>query len=110
MPLPALIPTSYHRRTRDLLRLQEPGLWDWFASDRFEQEHAQRVRLELLKSTYRLEEGAHPQLYRLAAQVMEALGLALPLDDLPVGRWRLDERRPVLRSRRGSTSCSPDRC
>lgn len=79
MPLPSLTPTTYHQRTRDLLRLQEPELWAWFASDRFSQEQAQRVRLELLKSTYRLGQAAHPQLHALAAEVMDALGLSLPL-------------------------------
>jgi hypothetical protein len=47
--------------------------------DEFGAEQAQRVRLELLKATYRLESTAHPDLYRAAGDVLRQLDLETPV-------------------------------
>ena len=59
----------------DLLRESLPDAWDWAASDRLIGEDAESVRLDLLRSTIRLERESHGDLYKLANQVAEALGL-----------------------------------
>lgn len=74
-----LLPTSSHRAIRDALREHEPGLWQWYASDEFGAEYADRVRLELLKDTYRLEPDAHDELYAVAAGVAHKLGVTVPI-------------------------------
>lgn len=79
--LTALTPVSYHRALCDTLRELEPGLWNWFASDDFESRNADQIRLELLKSTYRMPPAVHPELHGLAHDVAQALGIdaSLPL-------------------------------
>lgn len=68
-------PTSYHRAIVAHLQAAEPVLWKWFASTRKRLVEADAVRLDLLKSTYRLEPQAQPKLYDLANAVRERLGL-----------------------------------
>ena len=65
----------YHRAVVAHLQAAEPGLWHWFASTRKRLEEADAVRLDLLKSTYRLEPQAQPKLYNLANAVRERIGL-----------------------------------
>jgi hypothetical protein len=77
--VPALTPTTYHRELRDALRAQEPGLWAWYASDRFTEAHSERARLELLKATYRLDPAGHEPLYADAAAVAGRLGIDAPI-------------------------------
>jgi Zn-dependent protease with chaperone function len=57
------------------LREREPAIWTRYGSDEVRREQADEVRLELLKSTIRLESEAHPELYASARQVCAALGL-----------------------------------
>jgi Zn-dependent protease with chaperone function len=66
----------YHRAIVSHLRDTEPGLWNWFASTQKRLEEADAVRLDLLKSTYRLERQAQPKLYDLTNAARERLGLA----------------------------------
>jgi len=65
----------YHRAIVEFLRAQEPGLWTWFASSPKRDEETEAVRLELLKSTYRLERSSQPKLYELADEVRERMHL-----------------------------------
>jgi predicted SprT family Zn-dependent metalloprotease len=74
-----LSPLPYHYRVRDFVQGCEPALWRWFASDAFADEYVESVRLELLKSTYRMHADAHPALYAAAAQALRALELELPV-------------------------------
>src|SRR4051812_13532535 len=80
--MPAAIDTSrpapmpYHRAIVAHLKSAEPGLWKWFASTRKRTEEAEAVRLDLLKSTYRLEPQTQPKLYDLANAVRECIGLS----------------------------------
>lgn len=68
-------PMPYHRAIVAHLRDKEPGLWTWFSSTQKRLEEADAVRLDLLKSTYRLEPQAQPELYELANTVRDRLGL-----------------------------------
>jgi Zn-dependent protease with chaperone function len=72
---PAPGPMPYHRAIVSHLRDREPELWTWFASTQKRLEEADAVRLDLLKSTYRLEPQAQPKLYELANEARERLGL-----------------------------------
>ncbi len=62
----ALGPLPYHREVVAALRQEEPGLWSWFASDEVEAAYAEQVRLELLKTTVRLERGRYAALHEAA--------------------------------------------
>lgn len=69
------VPLPYHRAMVAHLQAAEPGLWHWFSSSGKRFEEADAVRLDLLKSTYRLEPQAQPKLYDLANMVRERIGL-----------------------------------
>lgn len=75
----ALEPLPYHREVLAYLRSEEPRLWDWFSSHRIQQEHADAVRLELLKTTYRVEPGTAPRLHEIANRVSARLQLNVPI-------------------------------
>jgi Zn-dependent protease with chaperone function len=72
-------PMAYHRAMVTHLQSAEPGLWQWFASSRKRLEEAEAIRLNLLKSTYRLEPQAQPKLYELANSARERMGLGCNL-------------------------------
>jgi hypothetical protein len=72
-------PLPYHQQTCDHLKRFEPGLWNWFMSDRFEQTHRENSTLHLLKTTYRLARDSHPELYELGESVAKALDIDCPL-------------------------------
>src|ERR1700756_4959775 len=78
-PGPPLSPLRYHWAIRDYLKKEEPELWKWFSSNKVRQEHAETVRLDLLKSTYRLEAATQPQLYGLAEEVLGKLQFQAPV-------------------------------
>jgi Zn-dependent protease with chaperone function len=69
------LPTPYHDRMVEHLRAAEPGLWNWFSSTQKRLGEADAVRLDLLKSTYRLEPQAQSKLYDLANEVRDRIGL-----------------------------------
>jgi hypothetical protein len=75
-PLPLSLP--YQRQIVGLLRSEEPELWRWHASVRQSSAHADAVRLELLKSTYRLDRTVHAAVYAQLDTVMARLGLTVP--------------------------------
>ncbi|MBO6935684.1 MAG: hypothetical protein JJ863_11940 [Deltaproteobacteria bacterium] len=70
-----LEPLSYHHEVVAALRREEPGLWEWFASDEVEEAFAERVRLDLLKSTVRLGRGQHGALHEAADAAKAAFDL-----------------------------------
>lgn len=72
-PIPEPLP--YHRAIVQHLQTEEPGLWKWFASGRKRSEEADAIRLDLLKSTYRLEPQSQTKLYDQANSAREAMGL-----------------------------------
>jgi Zn-dependent protease with chaperone function len=68
-------PLPYHRAIVDHLLVAEPGLWNWFASTRPRAAEADAVRLELLRTTYRLDSASQPALYEHAEAVRAAMQL-----------------------------------
>jgi hypothetical protein len=68
-------PLPYHRAIAAHLKAAEPGLWEWFASSRKRDAEVEAVRLDLLKSTYRLEPQSQPKLYEFANGVREHMQL-----------------------------------
>ena len=69
-------PLPYHRAIVEYLRSTEPALWNWFASSRQRAAEADAVRLELLKTSYRLDAASQPKLHEQAESVRECMQLA----------------------------------
>jgi hypothetical protein len=76
--LELLTPLSYHLELRDYVQERERSLWEWFATSRGGT-GSDETRLELLKTTYRLDPGAHAELHAAAAQAKAGLGLDVPV-------------------------------
>ena len=74
-----LEPTPYHRELVDYLHSQERELWTWFSSAEAKTEYTETLRLALLKTTYRLDAEAHPDLVRSAEEAKTTLGLEFPV-------------------------------
>jgi hypothetical protein len=74
-----LQPLPYHVELRDYLKAQERELWNWFASAQAKADYTENLRLELLKSTYRLDPAAHAELYAGLAEAKARLQLDLPV-------------------------------
>ncbi len=70
---------TYHRDLADLVERREPGLWRWFASDELTSDVIDQQRLELLKSTYRLDRTSHKALHEAADTAAAKLGLEAPV-------------------------------
>jgi Zn-dependent protease with chaperone function len=68
-------PMLYHRAMVEHLQVGEPGLWNWFASTRKRGGEAEAVRLDLLKTNYRLEPALQSRLYELANDLRQGMGL-----------------------------------
>ncbi len=75
----SLLPLPYHLQLRDYLKERESALWDWFSSAQAKMQYTESLRLELLKSTYRLDASSHPELYRAADEAKVGLGLEVPV-------------------------------
>lgn len=75
----SLLPLPYHVQLRDYLKERESALWKWFSSAQARVEYTESLRLELLKSTYRLDAASHPDLYRAAEEVKALLALDIPV-------------------------------
>jgi Zn-dependent protease with chaperone function len=69
-------PLPYHRAIVEHLRASEPELWKWFASSRQRATGLDAVRLDLLKSTYRLDLATQPKLHELVENVRERMQLS----------------------------------
>lgn len=69
----------YHRDLADYFEREEPELWAWFGSAQARAQAADAARLELLKHTYRLEPGSHPELFAAVEQAKAALGVTAPV-------------------------------
>src|SRR5882724_8216289 len=74
-----LEPLAYHVELRDYLKTQERELWKWFASARAQADYTESLRLDLLKSTYRLDAESHPELYQGVAEAKARLQLDIPV-------------------------------
>jgi len=82
-PLPSdnqqIEPTRYHRELLEYLRTEESELWNWIASQKAQSDHAAAVRLELLKSTYRIGREFSPEMYAAAESTAARLGHDAPI-------------------------------
>jgi hypothetical protein len=74
-----LAPLPYLRDIVAYLREEEPRLWSWFASQRFEEQRVAAVRLDLLKATVRLDRETHAGVYAAADEVADRLAVAAPI-------------------------------
>lgn len=74
-----LEPLSYHLELRDYLKSHEPELWNWFASAQAKADYTENLRLELLKTTYRLDPESHPELYQNLNEARSRLQLDVPV-------------------------------
>lgn len=74
-----LEPLPYHIELRDYLKSQERELWNWFASARAQADYTENLRMDLLKSTYRLDAESHPELYQGVEKAKSRLQLDIPV-------------------------------
>jgi len=74
-----LEPLPYHVELRDYLKSHERDLWNWFASARAQADYTENLRMELLKSTYRLDPEGHPELYQSVEEAKAGLQLEIPV-------------------------------
>jgi hypothetical protein len=70
-----LRPLPYHLRIVEYLRTREAAVWDWYGGQRAREQQAAAWRLELLKSTIRLDRDSHGTLYASAERVARSLAL-----------------------------------
>ena len=54
-------------------------MWNWFASARAQADYTENLRMELLKSTYRLDAQGHPELFKCVEEVKSRLQLDIPV-------------------------------
>lgn len=74
-----LAPTGFHRRLCDALVAHEPGLFRWYSSTEYEAERGDRLRLELLRASYRLSPESHERPHRIARDAGAAIGIDVPI-------------------------------
>ena len=74
-----LEPLPYHLEVREYLKSRERELWKWFASAQAKANYTENLRLELLKSTYRLAPEGHPDLYANLNEAKAKLQLDIPV-------------------------------
>ena len=74
-PLPPS-PPQYHQDLLHYLKTQETELWKWFSSQKAREESSKTVHLELLKTTYRLDHDSAADIYAVAQEAAEIMGLS----------------------------------
>ena len=74
-----LQPLPYLVAIRDYLQTEEKNLWDWFSKTKTQDEHAEAVRFDLLKTTYRIDDESDPEFYQQARHVAKQLKLDVPI-------------------------------
>jgi len=74
-----LEPLPYHFEAREYLKSRERELWNWFASAQAKADYTEHLRLELLKSTYRLDPEGHTELYAGLNEAKAKLQLEIPV-------------------------------
>lgn len=74
-----LEPLPYHVELRDYLKSEERELWKWFSSAQTKAEFTEKLRVDLLKSTYRLDPEGHPELYLALNEAKAKLQLDIPV-------------------------------
>src|SRR5688572_16957577 len=77
--LSTLQPLPYQRELKEYLKTYERELWNWFSSSEARIDYTDKLRLDLLKATYRLDSVSHADIYRVADETKAQFGLAIPL-------------------------------
>jgi hypothetical protein len=72
-------PLLYHRQVLNYLKVSEKDVFNWYESAVSKSNYADAMRLELLKSSYRLERKSHPGLYSISDEVLKVMELDCPL-------------------------------
>ncbi|MGO1000493.1 M48 family metalloprotease [Lysobacter sp. CA196] len=72
---PELAPLPYHAALVAHLKRAEAEVWAWASSLSVQAQHAQELRAELLRKTYRLTAESHPQAHAICATVLQRLGI-----------------------------------
>ncbi|BEP68613.1 MULTISPECIES: M48 family metalloprotease [unclassified Variovorax] len=70
-----LTPLPYQQALAAHLQANEPEAWRWAASAEAREEHTAAMRAELLRSAYRLDADAHPDLHADATLAAQRLGV-----------------------------------
>lgn len=78
LDISSLTPLAYHQQVVDYLKTREPAVWQWASSLSVQQEHAQDVRAQLLRDTYRLSPETHPQAYQACETASQRLQIQAP--------------------------------
>lgn len=63
----------------DYLKTHEHDLWGWFSTRVDRQQQAEAIRLDLLRTTYRIDRESQADLYRTADRAASKLGIDVPL-------------------------------
>src|SRR5665213_1053837 len=82
VPAPSVVfpqPVPYQWTLCEYLKTEQRELWNWFSSNRVRTEHAENVRLELLKSTYRIDRETQPAPYSRAHELAARFGIEAPI-------------------------------
>jgi hypothetical protein len=74
-----LEPLPFHEAMCAYLQREESEIWRWYASGKIRDEQAEAVQFDLLKSTYRVERAAQPDIYALVEDVARRLELDTPV-------------------------------
>ncbi|MBV8686075.1 MAG: M48 family metalloprotease [Alphaproteobacteria bacterium] len=74
-----LSPLDYHRRIVAYFRENEPQVWAWAQSADVQRQQAAETRAAMLRETYRLEPGSHPEVFAAADAARSALGIDAPV-------------------------------
>ncbi|ARB30491.1 M48 family metalloprotease [Pseudomonas tolaasii] len=78
LDISSLTPLPYHQQVVNHLKANEPAVWSWASSLGVQQEHAQDVRAQLLRDTYRLSPETHPQAYQACETALQRLQIRAP--------------------------------
>ena len=79
VPERILEPLPYHLELREYLKSEERALWNWFSSAQSKADYTEKLKLELLKSSYRLDADAHPELNESLKEAKASLQLDIPV-------------------------------
>lgn len=70
---------AYLQTLASFLQTQMPDAWQWFHSDRFIRDDVESVRLDLLRSTVRIDRETDPRVYGIVDSVAAILDLNIPV-------------------------------
>lgn len=101
-----LEPLAYQHLLVTWIEKELTKVWDWFRSHAVRVEQTSATRLELLKTTYRLEASHAERVYRAAHQAAEALEIAFPITIYQSQRRHAE---CVARSDSGGSACGAAR-